>query len=314
MQDEPETSATSAPEDGSPRTIAPSVNPGAANPAPAYETAQVDDGAMPSPRPNGGAGAVMPAYVYAIGRIESRFPTLSAEKEFAQATGRAETAGLTDRQALQEVLSQRQNRYLVRQLCWVLTVEGLDTYILHPRDPADLDLLVEALRPTPRLTDVDCVVGIRGPIAPPELCNGLMVPIVVFSQIYSFDVDALIKSIPRPEKVTAKDFDAVAEELFGRIMQMADNAGATDEHRALNYLAMRYPAIYAKAAEEFGRDFSLTAVEVRLSPLSATRKIVEVIFAYTNRNTDFTEKFFVRVDVSEEFPFLVTKLAPYFDL
>ena len=172
---------------------------------------------------------------------------------------------------------------------------------------------MEALRPTPRLTDVDCVVGIRGPIAPPELCNGLMVPIVVFSQIYSFDVDALIKSIPRPEKVTAKDFDAVAEELFGRIMQMADNAGATDEHRALNYLAMRYPAIYAKAAEEFGRDFSLTAVEVRLSPLSATRKIVEVIFAYTNRNTDFTEKFFVRVDVSEEFPFLVTKLAPYFD-
>ena len=34
-------------------------------------------------------------------------------------------------------------------------------------------------------------------------------------------------------------------------MQMTDNAGATDEHRALNYLAMRYPAIYAKAAEQF---------------------------------------------------------------
>jgi hypothetical protein len=32
-----------------------------------------------------------------------------------------------------------------------------------------------------------------------------------------------------------------------------------------------------------------------------------------NRNTDFTEKFFVRVDVTEEFPFLVTKLSPYFD-
>jgi hypothetical protein len=28
-------------------------------------------------------------------------------------------------------------------------------------------------------------------------------------------------------------------------MQLTDNAGATDEHRALNYLAMRYPAIYA---------------------------------------------------------------------
>ena len=72
----------------------------------------------------------------------------------------------------------------MRQLCWVLTIEGLDTYILHPRDPADFDLLVEAIRPTPRLTDVDCVVGVRGPIAPPEMCNGLMVPIVAFDQIY----------------------------------------------------------------------------------------------------------------------------------
>ena len=33
----------------------------------------------------------------------------------------------------------------------------------------------------------------KGPIAPPQMCNGLMVPIVVFDQIYSFDRDALIK-------------------------------------------------------------------------------------------------------------------------
>jgi hypothetical protein len=57
----------------------------------------------------------LPAYVYAIGRVVPRFRTLSVEKEFAQATGRAETAGLTDRQALREVLSQRNNRYLVRR-------------------------------------------------------------------------------------------------------------------------------------------------------------------------------------------------------
>jgi hypothetical protein len=30
-------------------------------------------------------------------------------------------------------------------------------------------------------------------------------------------------------------------------------------------------------------------------------------------NTDVTEKFFVRVDVTEEFPFLVTKMSPYYD-
>jgi hypothetical protein len=81
----------------------------------------------------------------------------------------------------------------------------------------------------------------------------------------------------------------------------------------LNYLAMRYPAIYAKAAEEFNQNCSLTSVEVRPSPLSGTRKIVDAIFAYTNRNSDFTEKFYVRVDVTEEFPFLVAKMSPYYD-
>ncbi len=257
--------------------------------------------------------AGMASFVYAIGRVEARFPNLAAEKEFAQATGRADTAGKTDQQTFHAVLSERQNRYLVRQLCWVLTIQGLETYLLQPRDSADIDMLVEAIRPLPAPNDIDVVIGLRGLIAPPEMCNGLMVPIVVFDQIYSFGSDALIKAIPKPEKMTDKQFGPAAEELFNRIMQMTDNAGATDEHRALNYLAMRYPAIYAKAAEKFGSDNSLTGVEVIPSALSSTRKIYKVVFSYTNRNTDFTEKFFVRVDVTEEFPFLVTKMSPYYD-
>jgi hypothetical protein len=235
------------------------------------------------------------------------------EKEFAQATGKSDTKGLTDRRALQSVLSKPENRYLARQLCWVMTIEGLETYILVPRDPADISLLVDALRANPTPADLDVVIGARGPIAPPEMCNGLMVPILAFDQIYSFDREALIKAIPRPEKAPQKEFADAAGELFDRIMLMTDNAGATDEHRALNYVALRYQAIYANAAEAFARNESLTAVDVLPSALSGTRKIVDVIFSYTNRNTDVVEKFFVRVDVTEEFPFLVTKLSPYYD-
>jgi hypothetical protein len=95
-------------------------------------------------------------------------------------------------------------------------------------------------------------------------------------------------------------------------MQMTDNAGATEEHRALNYLAVRYQAIYANAADAFARNASLTAVDVQSSPLSGTRQVVDVIFTYTNRNTDVDEKCFVRVDVTDEFPFLVSKLSPYY--
>lgn len=259
-----------------------------------------------------GEAALYP-YVHAIGRVEPRFPTLSVEKEFAQATGRAETVGLTDRQALHKVLTQRENRYLARQLCYVLAIEGLDTYIVQPRDPVDLELLVEAIRSAPSPMDVDVVIGTRGPLAPPEMCNGLMVPIVVFNQIYSFDHDSLIKSIPRPKQLSAKQFEPVATELFRRIIQITDNAGATDEHRALNYLAVRYPAIYELAAERYVEDFSLTGVDVRPSSLTTVRRMVDVIFSYTNRNTDFTDQFFVRVDVTEEFPFLVTKVSSYYE-
>jgi hypothetical protein len=269
-----------------------------------------------SPAPRDAPLTQPPTYVYALGQIQPRFPSLAVEKEFAQVTGRSETQGLTDRQAVQSVLSDRANRYLVRQLCWVFLIAGLETYILMPRDPADFELFVQAVRPEPAASDVDVVVGTRGPLAPPNLCNGLVLPIVGVDQLYSFDRDSLINAIPRPERVTQKDdaqFRSTAGEVFDRIMQLVDNAGATDEHRALNYLAVRYPAIYARTTEAYAENSSLTLVEVRPSQLSGARNIVDVVFAYTHRQTDVTEKFFVRLDVTEEFPFLVTKLSPYYD-
>jgi hypothetical protein len=270
--------------------------------------------AQPAPCPTCGGGAGSPAsYVYALGQIETRFPRPSVEKEVAQVTGRAETAGSTDRQAFQNVLSQRENRYLARQLCWVLTVQGLETYILQPRDPADLDLLIGALQNPDPVPWISTVIGLRGPVARPEYCNGLMIPIVAFDQIYTFSKDALIEAIPRPESMPAAQFGPAARELFDTIMQMTDNAGATDENRALNYLAVRYPRIYARAAEAFAGELGLTSVDVQSSPLSGTRNIVEVIFSFTHRTTGFPEKSFVRVDVTEEFPFLVTKMSPYYD-
>jgi hypothetical protein len=254
-----------------------------------------------------------PSYVYALGRVEARFPRVSLEKEFAQVAGLGKTDGKTDGEMFQAVLSQRENRYLVRQLCWVMTIQGLDTYLLQPRDPADFDLLLGALRPASHTLEIDVVIGLRGPISAPELCNGLMIPIVTFDQIYSFGRDALIDAIPRPEKMAAKAFEATAKEVFHRVMQLTDNAGATDEHRALNYLVMRYPAIYATVADAHGRNASLTGVDVQPSRLSGTRKIVDVILSFTNRNNEFTEKFFTRVDVTDEFPFLVTRMSPYYD-
>lgn len=256
---------------------------------------------------------VPPSYVYALGRIEPRFPSLSVEKEFAQAAGRAETASLTDRETLHAVLSEGQNRYLLRQLCFVFTIQGLETYLVQPRDPVDFGIFVEVLGSSPLSTDLQVVIGLRGPVAPPDFCNGLMLPVVAFDQIYAFDTDSLIRALPRPNDIEEERFLSAAKALLERVMQITDNAGASDEHRALNYLAVRYPAIYAKTAEVFAAGSSLTAIETRPSRLSGARTIVDVLFSYTSRQTDVTEKLFVRVDATEEFPHLVTKLSPYYD-
>jgi hypothetical protein len=41
--------------------------------------------------------------------------------------------------------------------------------------------------------------------------------------------------------------------------------------------------------------------------------MVEVVFSFADRATDVVEKQFLRVDVTEEFLFLDTKLPPYYD-
>jgi hypothetical protein len=254
-----------------------------------------------------------PRYIYAIGHVRPHFPNLSLEKEFSQNLSLADTNGLTDAEALHAVISDRANRYLARQLCWSMAIEGMEMYLLVSRDPAELDLLIEAVRPRPSASDIDVVVGVLDGLAPANLCGGMQLPIVMFDQLYSFKREELLGAIPRPSNQDKDKFEASSNELFDRIMQLADNLGATDEHRALNYLAVRYPAIYAMSAEAVAGGASLSRIETRLSRLSGIRNVVDVIFGFTNRRTDYTEKSFVRVDVTEEFPFVVTKLGPYYD-
>ncbi|MFF4911210.1 cyanobactin maturation protease PatG family protein [Streptomyces sp. NPDC001260] len=250
-------------------------------------------------------------YVYAIGRIEARFPRLSVEKEFAQVSGRSDSAGLTDTQLLQSVLSE--HRYLARLMCWVLLVREIESYILLPQDSMELQLLVDAVRPDPSLLDLDVVIGRRGPMASPDTCNGLTVPLVAVDQIYSFDRELFRRSIPKPDSVPDEQFQAVTAKVLDLILQVADNAGATEDHRALNYLAMRYPEIYKRTARAFDEDFSLSGVHVQRSSLGGARTVVDCIFTYTHRSTGFTEKAAASVDVTDELPFLVTPLSTYYD-
>jgi len=256
------------------------------------------------------------SFVYAIGKVVARFSNKSIELELAQATGRRptdETTGLTHEEVMFRTLTDPNNRYITRQVCYVLTIEGLETYLLVPTDPLDVDRLAQALRPAPGdLRDIDVVIGRRGPIASPEMCNGLMIPIVFVDQIYSFNRDDLMKSIPKRKGENEDQMKKTSNAVFNHFIQIADNAGATDEHRALNYLSVRYDEIYHRTQSLQDENYSFTSVDVRLSRLSGTRKIVDVIFTYENRTNRAIQQWFTRVDVTEEFPFLVSPMQQYF--
>jgi hypothetical protein len=256
------------------------------------------------------------SYIFAVGKVAHRFPNKSVEMELAQATGRkpTQTTGQTYEEVIFNAVSDPDNRYIARQLCYVLTIEGLETYLLVASDPLDIDRLTKALRPPAADTrDIDVVIGRRGPLSTPDMCNGLIIPIVFVDQIYSFDKKTLLKSIPRKEKENEDQFNKTSNAVFDHITQIADNAGSTDEHRALNYLSVRYDEIYHRTQLMQNDNYSFTAVEVRHSRLSGTRKVVDVIFTYENRTNTAVQKWFVRVDVTEEFPFLVSPMQQYFE-
>ena len=188
--------------------------------------------------------------------------------------------------------------YIVRELCWVLQIQGIDTYILVPTDPSGYQLLLGALRPQPAPGGVDVVIGTRGPIATPAMCNGIIVPLLFFDQIYSSDRSTLVKSVPTPAGADPNTFETSANTTYDQLMAQS-GTGDTDASKALAYLALRYPQIYASACTAIASNSSLTSVSVLPSNLSATRRIVDVVFAFTNRNTDVVSKQFVRVDVQE---------------
>jgi hypothetical protein len=294
---------------------------------PSYDNRRIENPLFPTSTKSCGCGGMnnnnnsdkiisSASYIYAVGKIVYRFPNRSIELELAQALGRRpeeDTKGRTQDEVIYNALTDSANRYITRQICYVLTIEGLETYILVPSDPLDIDSLAEAIRPNPGVEDINVIIGRRGPIAPREMCNGLMLPIVIVDQIYSFDRDTLMKSI-RKQKGTKEDqFRKTSDAIFNYIIQIADNAGEIDEHRALNYLAVRYDEIYHRTQLLQDENFSFTGIEVRQSRLSGVEKIVDVVFSYENRTNRAVQKWFCRVGVSGEFPYLVSPMQEYFE-
>lgn len=269
-------------------------------------------------------------WVYAIGRIIPQFPDLGVEKEFAQLAGGAvaQSGGMLRTDELIRVLSDSDNTYLARQLCWVFFAGNIEAFTLVCQDDAQAQRLVEALPAAEQAEQtVQAIVGTIGFPGAGAPCAGTGLPTVWIDQHLSFTVDDFLASliaddqriVDRPSggdedesKRLDEQFRAVARDLFARLTRRSDNRGMADEHRALNYLALRYPPLYQVTADAYRENKLLMDAEVRRIS-SSNRRLVAVRLVFRGRRTDMVERFQCVVDVTDRFPFLAAPLSAVYD-
>jgi Subtilase family/PatG C-terminal len=258
-------------------------------------------------------------FVYVIGTVEAEYPNVAIEREMQimgmgiEAEPEVPMKQTEDRRWQYAVLTRepkRRTRYLARQLSWRLTIEDLPAFVLKPRDCCDIDDLIDRLKRSkypksesakgkkgktaasdaiiaPLPEDLDVIVGVRGA----DTSDGIEVYVD-----HVFEIPQGKLSLPR----------------HGYFPQMADNYGLTDQDRAYNFLTARYDI--SSRVKEIEEKFELTGVPAIYSRLSGgTNRVVRVIFTFKSQTSMIEKKYFVRVDVTHEFPTIITPWQPYLE-
>lgn len=267
----------------------------------------------------GGGNKGSLGYIFAIGRIYPAFPSQSIQEEFNYAYQEFKAEGPPNA-LFYQVLSQGQNLYIAQEMCWIVQIQGVDTYIAKPRSDVELYELIASLAPVNAgELKFNVIIGPRGPVASPEMCNGLQLPTVICNLSYDFTfsqfVNNMVAAIPNiPQNVV--------ENMLQQMLQITDNAGETDVHRAINYLTIRSTDIYYMAWQMQNPNppapyppgiYFLQGISSRPANVQGNRVIVDVIFEYMARDTYEIAYWYVKVDVTGEFPFLASKqIARYY--
>jgi hypothetical protein len=250
-------------------------------------------------------------YIYALGRIEVRFPSLGIEREFQQREMQmpgSKTEKLSRQQRVSGVLEA--NQHLAYRVCYLLTMGGIPSYVIGAANWRVRQDLLQALANSERPDSWCVVIGKRGPVSTPAVCGGILAPILICDQVYWFGLDdwrtslqSSVKAVLQKRKISAEVFEKTARELFQRVVSSVDNLGFTNAHRALNYLLTQHAGIFLTAAEHAGQ-YSLDRIETREIPSMGTRQVVAVILTFLDLTTGVPERLFCRVDVTEEWPFM----------
>jgi hypothetical protein len=250
--------------------------------------------------------------IYAIGRIRHYFPSKDVEKQYQQLLPSPFPSNLTtEDQRIQYVLQQ--NPFLAREMGWAFAVEDVHIYSLIAASTIELNAFIASIVPsTPGTAPFDVIVGMQEP----NLSGGL--PGVTVNWTFQFTVPELAQTVNAKltsQKVHSLPSLSQITEIFDNLLQLANNTGDADEHRALNYVSVNYPDVYVPQSTGMSNPSSsyFLGVDTRHSALGGDRAIIDVILNYRDSANGLTSSYFTSVDVTGQFPFLVTRLQPYFE-
>jgi hypothetical protein len=248
-------------------------------------------------------------YVYVIGMLQARFPSPDVEKEFNQIVAGMNTSGKTDADLIYEVLSKAENAYLAREMSWVMVINNMDAFQVEPRSPLELGDMVEAVKPVSGDVVYHVVTGTQEPLA------GGVLKWIVCNRIFNFKAKEFAANVPKPQGAGA-DFEQSVLDLFDKLQQFTSSPGETVAERAINYVALQYPDIYALAWQLMnptsgGNPQSFSELDTAKPAMTDGRDLVDLVFSFTDRKTGVVDRYFTTVDVTGQFPFLVNKLQSY---
>lgn len=254
------------------------------------------------------------SFIYVFGQLRPSIPDLGLEKEIATAAGQRLTNGESDEEALRALLVEPEYRYLATEACWVLRVDQVDAYIVKPADANGLDAILRAIGSDKGEDGMDIVIGRSGAMTGLSECNGMVLPVIVPTQVYSVNRLEMLKAFAPTSGIKPEAQKSAIKQTLDVIRGLAGNQGSADGHRALNYVISRYAGVYEEVAKNLLEGWALSGIHFKAPAVTSGRRLVDVVFAFRSRKTDAVQKSFVRVDTTDLFPFLVQPMAPYFEM
>lgn len=257
--------------------------------------------------------------IYALGRLETRFPTLGFRQEFICRLNTLKPGG---GDPLDETILPRDEPrstiahvlkvfpHLARSIHFYISVDEELCYWFQPTDQKMLDQVIEALALMDHPDAQVAAIGTKTPNAgvltelgtsAQVLACSLIEPFSIFGchngiidpdSLYAMFRNALIAACSNENDCSSLDSPSKFAEILHRIVGVPGNIGDQPEHRALNYLALHYPGAYLLAAHS-------AAIETQLLR-KGPRSVVQISFIHETKSVIGT----VKIDVTDEWPFL----------